>query len=72
MVRRRWPTLFALYSVQGLVLGLFSMALKTWLAEAGLAPDRLGTFLAIVGLPTALKIVWGPLVGRFGRSSRGR
>lgn len=70
--RQRWPTLFALYSVQGLVLALYSMALKTWLAEQGLAPDRLGTFLAIVGLPTALKIVWGPLVDRFGRSAQAR
>jgi len=70
--RQRWVTLFSLYAVQGLVLALFSMALKNWLAERGLAPDRLGTFLVIVGLPTALKIVWGPVVDRWGRSPRGR
>jgi len=69
---QRWLTLAMLYAIQGLAFGAWGMALKNWLAEQGLAPDTLGTLVAVVGLPMALKIVWGPIVDRTGLSARRR
>ncbi len=76
-VERRWPApwkigmLSALYFAQGLPFGFQSNALPLYLRELGLSYTQVALARALA-LPWALKVLWAPLVDRFGSSRFGR
>lgn len=61
-----------LYVAQGIPVGLFLYALPTWLAANGFSSAQVGSFIAIVTLPWALKLVTGPVMDRFAFLAMGR
>ncbi len=67
----RYFTFFYLYVFQGIPAGFALYALANYLAGKNVTSDRIGTFIALVGLPWILQFVWGPLIDRFQYSSMG-
>ena len=63
--------LSALYFAQGLPFGFQSNALPLYLTELGLSMTEVGLARALA-LPWALKMLWAPLVDRFGSARLGR
>ena len=68
----RYLAFAALYFAQGLPIGLLLFALPAWLAKQGLSTAEVGRFVAVVTLPWTLKLVWGPVLDRFGYLPMGR
>jgi PAT family beta-lactamase induction signal transducer AmpG len=60
------------YFVQGLPLGLFTIALPAYLAQAGLGPAAIGSFLGLSFLPWTLKLLWAGLLDRWTYLPMGR
>ncbi|MCX4245425.1 MFS transporter [Paraliomyxa miuraensis] len=71
MVGRTLPLLFALYFCQGLPGGFLAKALPAILRQEGLSLTAVG-FAGLLSLPWTLKVVWAPLVDRFGHAGFGR
>lgn len=71
MVGRTLPLLFVLYFCQGLPGGFLAKALPAILRQEGLSLTAVG-FAGLLSLPWTLKVVWAPLVDRFGHSGFGR
>lgn len=75
--RRRFPSpwkigvLSALYFAQGLPFGFQSNALSLYLTELGLSMKQV-SFARLLALPWALKVLWAPLVDRYGSVAFGR
>ncbi len=67
----RYFTFFYLYVMQGIPAGFALTALANYLIGKNVASERVGTFIAVVGLPWILQFVWGPLIDRFQYSSMG-
>ena len=63
--------LWTLYFVQGLPFGFQATALPVYLREAGLSLTGIGLATALA-LPWSLKLLWAPLVDRFGAGRWGR
>lgn len=63
--RVRYLTGSAMYFGQGVPAGLISIALPAWLVSQGASAGEIGSFLAVVVLPWALKLLAGPLMDRF-------
>ncbi len=63
--RLRLAALVALYVGQGIPQGLLVVALPAYLAERGVGAGAVGTYLGLVLLPFALKVVVGPVMDRF-------
>jgi PAT family beta-lactamase induction signal transducer AmpG len=70
-VHRTLPLLFALYFCQGLPGGFLSRALPAILRMEGLSLTAVG-FAGALSLPWMLKVLWAPLVDRFGHAGFGR
>lgn len=70
--RLRFITFFYLYVMQGVPAGFATTALANYLAAEGLRADRIGTFVAMQGLPWTFQFVWGPFIDRFQGSRLGR
>lgn len=68
---RALPLLFALYFCQGLPGGFLAKALPAILRQEGLSLTAVG-FAGALSLPWMLKILWAPLVDRFGSATFGR
>lgn len=71
----RWvriATFVSLYFAQGIPIGLLDIAMPAWLAQNDFSNAQVGSFLAIVGLPWAFKLVAGPFMDRFSFPSLGR
>lgn len=68
---RALPLLFALYFCQGLPGGFLSKALPAILRMEGLSLTTVG-FAYALSLPWMLKVLWAPLVDRFGHARFGR
>lgn len=68
----RYLSFGALYFAQGLPVGLFFIAIPGWLAAQGLGTAEIGGFTAFVTLPWSLKLIWGPILDRFGYLPMGR
>jgi MFS family permease len=64
-VDRRYALLFVLYFVQGLPGGFLAVVLPVVLREQGLDLTTIGLAGAL-SLPWGLKVVWAPLVDRYG------
>lgn len=54
-----------MYFAQGIPQGLLGIALPAWLASQGLGAAEIGTYLAVIALPWAFKLLSGPLMDRF-------
>lgn len=67
----RYFTFFYLYVIQGIPAGFALTALANYLIAKQVAPERVGTFIALDGLPWILQFVWGPIIDRFQYSSMG-
>lgn len=67
----RYFTFFYLYVMQGIPAGFAITALANYLIGKNVSSERVGTFIAVVGLPWILQFVWGPLIDRFQYSSMG-
>lgn len=68
---RKLLLLWALYFVEGLPWGVQVVALPVFLRVHGLSLTSIG-FATALGLPWMLKILWAPLVDRFGSRRFGR
>ncbi|MDX1625284.1 MAG: MFS transporter [Wenzhouxiangellaceae bacterium] len=61
-----------MYFAQGIPQGLMSIALPAWLASQGVGASEIGSYLAVVVLPWAFKLLTGPLMDRFEYRPMGR
>jgi MFS family permease len=68
---RKLGVLWTLYFVQGLPFGFQATALPVYLREAGMSLTGIGLATALA-LPWSLKVLWAPLVDRFGSRRWGR
>lgn len=68
----RLTTLCALYSAQGMPDGFVRTGLKTYLIDSGVSTADVGTMIALVSWPWALKWVWGPVIDRYRYHPTGR
>jgi hypothetical protein len=67
----RVALLSSLYFSQGLPFGFFTQALPVWMRQHGLSLTLIGAS-SVLALPWALKLLWAPLVDRYGGSPLGR
>ncbi len=68
----RLSALCVLYVSQGLPDGFVRTGLKTYLIREGASTAEVGSLIALVSWPWAMKWVWGPLIDRFSGSRFGR
>jgi MFS family permease len=71
VVGRAIPILFVLYLCQGLPGGFLAKALPAILRQEGLSLTAVG-FAGVLSLPWMLKVLWAPLVDRYGHAGFGR
>ena len=60
--RTRYATGAILYFAQGIPQGLLGIALPAWLASEGATASQIASYLAVITLPWAFKLVTGPLM----------
>ena len=70
--RTRYITGAMMYFAQGIPAGLLSIAIPAWLATQGVSASDIASYLAVIVLPWAFKLVTGPLMDRFEFLSMGR
>lgn len=70
-MRRKLGLLSVLYFIQGMPYGFQLIALPVYLRAEGMSLTGIGLASAI-SLPWSLKIIWGPLVDRYGSRRFGR
>ena len=63
--KTRYSTGALAYFAQGIPMGLLHIALPAWLAVEGVSPAKIATFLGIIMLPWAFKLLVGPLMDHF-------
>lgn len=68
----RLGILGSLYLAQGIVYGFGALILVPSLAAAGVALEAQAGILALASLPWVLKLLWAPLLDRFGGTGSGR
>jgi len=61
-----------MYFAQGIPQGLLGIALPAWLVSEGASASQIGSYLAVVALPWAFKLVTGPVMDRFEYLPMGR
>ena len=61
----RYSTGALAYFAQGIPMGLLHIALPAWLAVEGVSPAAIASFLGIIMLPWAFKLLVGPLMDHF-------
>ncbi len=54
-----------MYFAQGIPQGLLAIAIPAWLASQGVSAADIGSYLAVIVLPWAFKLVTGPLMDRY-------
>ena len=70
--RVRYATGSILYFAQGIPQGLLSIAIPAWLAAQGVGAGQIASYLAVIVLPWAFKLVTGPVMDRFQYPAMGR
>jgi len=55
----------SMYFAQGIPYGLMNIAVPAWLASQGIGAGQIASFLAIIILPWAFKLLSGPLMDRY-------
>ena len=68
----RYATFSLLYFAQGIPQGVTLGAIPAWLAMNNKTPAEIGSFLAVMGMPWAFKILIAPLMDRYTILSMGR
>lgn len=68
----RYATGSFLYFAQGIPQGLLSIAIPAWLAAQGVGAGEIASYLAVIVLPWAFKLVTGPVMDRFQFPAMGR
>jgi PAT family beta-lactamase induction signal transducer AmpG len=68
----RYVTGAMMYFAQGIPFGLLSIAIPAWLASQGVSAGDIGSYLAVIILPWAFKLVTGPFMDRFQFPPMGR
>ncbi|NNC78178.1 MAG: MFS transporter [Woeseiaceae bacterium] len=63
--RLRYATGSFMYFAQGIPQGLLAISLPVWLASQGVGAGDIGSYLAVIVLPWAFKLVTGPLMDRY-------
>ena len=63
--RVRFTTGAIMYFAQGIPQGLLAIAIPAWLASQGVSASDIGSYLAVIVLPWAFKLVTGPLMDRY-------
>lgn len=70
--RVRYATGAMMYFAQGIPQGLLAIAIPAWLASQGVSASDIGSYLAVIVLPWAFKLVTGPFMDRFEFRAMGR
>jgi PAT family beta-lactamase induction signal transducer AmpG len=68
----RYATGAMMYFAQGIPFGLLSIAIPAWLASQGVSAADIGSYLAVIILPWAFKLLTGPFMDRFQFPPMGR
>lgn len=63
--RTRYAASSMMYFAQGIPQGLLSIAIPAWLASLGVSAGDIASYLAVIVLPWAFKLVAGPFMDRF-------
>ena len=63
--RMRYAAGSSMYFAQGIPFGLMNIAVPAWLASMGVGAGQIASFLAVIILPWAFKLLAGPLMDRF-------
>lgn len=63
--RVRFLTASMMYFAQGIPQGLLSIAIPAWLVALGVSAGDIASYLAVIVLPWAFKLVAGPFMDRF-------
>lgn len=63
--RMRYAAGSSMYFAQGIPYGLMNIAVPAWLASQGVGAGQIASFLAIIILPWAFKLLSGPLMDRY-------
>ena len=63
--RVRYATGSLMYFAQGIPMGLLGIAIPAWLASQGVSASDIASYLAVIVLPWAFKLVTGPLMDRY-------
>jgi len=63
--RVRYATGAFMYFAQGIPQGLLAIAIPVWLVSQGVGAGDIGSYLAVIVLPWAFKLVTGPLMDRY-------
>ncbi len=68
----RYATGSIMYFAQGIPQGLIGIAIPAWLASLGVSASQIASYLAVITLPWAFKLVTGPFMDRFEYLPMGR
>ncbi|MFV8817721.1 MFS transporter [Haliea sp. E17] len=68
----RYATGAMMYFAQGIPAGLLAIALPAWLASRDVGAGAIASYLAVITLPWAFKLLSGPLMDRFQFLAMGR
>ncbi|MEE4162461.1 MAG: MFS transporter [Woeseiaceae bacterium] len=63
--RMRYAAGSSMYFAQGIPYGLMNIAVPAWLATQGVGAGQIASFLAVIILPWAFKLLSGPLMDRY-------
>ena len=63
--RVRFLSSSSMYFAQGIPQGFLSIAIPAWLASLGVSAGAIASYLAVIVLPWAFKLVAGPFMDRF-------
>ena len=70
--RVRFATGSMMYFAQGIPQGLLAIAIPAWLASLDVSAADIGSYLAVIVLPWAFKLISGPFMDRFQFPPMGR
>ena len=70
--RMRYAAGASMYFAQGIPYGLMNIAIPAWLASQGVGAGQIASFLAVIILPWAFKLLSGPLMDRYQFLAMGR
>jgi PAT family beta-lactamase induction signal transducer AmpG len=63
--RVRYASGSMMYFAQGIPYGLMNIAIPAWLASMGIGAGQIASYLAVIVLPWAFKLLTGPLMDRY-------
>ena len=61
-----------MYFAQGIPQGLLAIAIPAWLASLGVGAGEISSYMAVIVLPWAFKLVTGPFMDRYQFPAMGR